>query len=816
MEIDGTKTGPSEKLSGSRARSADDAHRQARLTIGRSSIVEGLQHLDLPNIATVIQDSDSKVVWISSAFESFFGTQHVKMIGRSVGPIIKKVLGSRIEDPESFVEKLLASYAGRTDIENLECHLLAGRRCEERWLAVSSHAIRSGPLAGGRIDHYTDITKHKRAERKISAVIESAPDAMILSNVDGRIQLVNAQTVALFGYERDELLQAPVEMLMPERFREQHRLHRANFFAKPSVRPMGAGLELYGLHKDGREFPIEMSLSPIETQNGLLAAAAIRDVTDRKRTEESLRRVRDELEDRVKQRTADLQESNERFGRESEAREGAMEALIETECLYRALFERSSNAIMLLDPKTMLPIDFNDEMLRLLGYSRHELARLPVAKYEAQETSEEIEIHRDKVLREGGDDFETKLRTKNGDVRDVQVSIRVIDLSGRKVFHNIFSDITDRKRADTALRDSEERFSKAFRLSPESMSIVRLDTEHIIDVNDRFLDMSGYGREDIVGKTVHEVGIWVDARDRERMIESLRNRESIHGKEFLFRTKSGNLRTGRVSADLIEIGGLECLLTTVEDITQRKRADERARQREAELAHVLRLETMGEMAMGIAHELAQPLTAVMNYGEACRRAIQSGGDSRDVILKDLEAIIAQAERASEIIRHLREFVRKHPARQMLICITATVREAVQFLEAELRAKRVDLRLQMSEANLQVQADPIQIQQVVINLVRNGLEAMEACSPENRQLCVSTSETATGLAEVTVRDSGTGLAAGSVESCFEPFFSSKPRGLGMGLSISRSIIKAHGGALLGSANADRGMTFRFTLPQAKGV
>ncbi|MCI0421179.1 MAG: ATP-binding protein, partial [Acidobacteria bacterium] len=274
---------------------------------------------------------------------------------------------------------------------------------------------------------------------------------------------------------------------------------------------------------------------------------------------------------------------------------------------------------------------------------------------------------------------------------------------------------------------------------------------------------------------------------------------------------------GQSVAEMDESGKVTGHVGAATNITERKDAEAEASRHQAELAHVLRLSTMGEMASGIAHELNQPLTAIVNYSRgSIIRLGQRGADSDSALIEVLEHISNLAVRAGDIIRRLRSFVRKEEPKRVLVQLNGVVREAMHFFEEEARRAEIALQLELSREDIWVLADSVQIEQVVLNLVRNGLEALSGNGHESGLLSIKTAALDQHLVQVAVRDNGKGIPEAALPHIFDPFFTTRPGGMGVGLSISRSIVEAHGGDIHVVNNSDGGCTFQFTLPVRNGA
>ena len=242
-------------------------------------------------------------------------------------------------------------------------------------------------------------------------------------------------------------------------------------------------------------------------------------------------------------------------------------------------------------------------------------------------------------------------------------------------------------------------------------------------------------------------------------------------------------------------------------------SQEQLQSHQTELAHMSRLSVMGEMAASLAHELNQPLHAAKNYARGCVRRLLKDPEHDVELVTALEHIAREADRAAEIIRRVREFVQKTGPQVSAISVNDLVQEAVTIINLELKQTRARIACELAPGIALVEADPIQIEQVVVNLALNGLESMREALEAERELIIGTRRYDEQTLEVYVRDRGKGISEEEMKRIFEPFFTTKPEGMGMGLAICRSIIQAHEGRLWVSANDDRGCTFHFTLPIA---
>jgi C4-dicarboxylate-specific signal transduction histidine kinase len=254
------------------------------------------------------------------------------------------------------------------------------------------------------------------------------------------------------------------------------------------------------------------------------------------------------------------------------------------------------------------------------------------------------------------------------------------------------------------------------------------------------------------------------------------------------------------------------------DLTERKEAEQNLRESErryrdaqAELAHVTRVTTLGELTASIAHEVNQPLAAVVANAEACLRWLRRGTPDMDAACRSVEWIIDDGNRASEVIRRVRALASKTSFEKMPLDVNDVVRETIPLVQRELITNQILLRMELAPALPMILGDRVQLQQVIINLLMNGIEAMQSVTDRPRELVIRSRQDEKQQVLVSVTDCGVGISAENADRLFNAFFTTKPSGMGMGLSICRSIVEAHGGRLSTCGNEGPGVTFQFVLP-----
>jgi PAS domain S-box-containing protein len=372
------------------------------------------------------------------------------------------------------------------------------------------------------------------------------------------------------------------------------------------------------------------------------------------------------------------------------------------------------------------------------------------------------------------------------------------------------------KARTATLAESEERFRSTFEQA--AVGIAHVSPEGLfLRINKKFCDILGYSREEMLQRTFQDITYPDDlGLDLKKANQMLSGEIDTYSMEKRYIRKDGELVWANLTVALLrnESGQPQWFVSVAQDISDRKESEQEILQQRSQLAHLSRVHQLGELSGSLAHELSQPLAAILINAQAAQRLLALGPinlqEARDII----EDIVADDKRASEVIGRLRLLFKKGETQHQLIKVNEIVRAVLKLAGSDMVNHHVTAHAVLAEDLPLVRGDQIQFQQVLLNLVMNACDAMANMEPEACQLMISTNLDGNGDVHISVTDSGTGIAPEMLERIFEPFHTTKSHGLGLGLAVCRTIVLAHAGKLWAANNPERGATFHFTLPAEK--
>jgi PAS domain S-box-containing protein len=621
-----------------------------------------------------------------------------------------------------------------------------------------------------------DITELRLAEQELRAsearfrtFVDHATDAFFL--LDDRLKVVdvNRQACNSLGYSREELVG-----LYPRDF--DVGLDEASIERLRQRIATGEILTFETRHrrKDDVSFPVEISATQFEPGGRLLCL--VRDITERKRAEDALKA------------------SEERF---RTLVQFSFDVYWESDAQHR--FIRQEFAEGLIDA----PAPGSE-----IGKTRWEVPYLEPDEEAWRKHRETLDAHL--PFR----DFELARPTPDGEKRYVSVSgMPMFDHKGDFVgYRGVGRHITERKQAELAIRESEQRFRILFEKANDAIFLEN-ERDEIIAVNERACALLGYSREELLKMKVSDLQA---PEMRDHAGSAMRRELERHGGdtfESVDLHRSGRRVVVEVTNTSIFDHGEKLVLSLVRDITERKRSAEALQQMQEQLTHANRVATMGQLTASIAHEIAQPIGAVYNRANAALNFLNRDPPNLEEVREAVSRIGDAADRAREIIAGIRDQVKKAPPRKDMFDLNAAIEEVLLLASNTITKDAIVVKSDFAKDLPSIHGDRVQLQQVALNLILNALEAMRSVDGHSRELRIRSEARHVGDVLVTICDTGPGIAPENLERVFEPFFTTKSSGVGIGLSICRSIVEAHGGSLRAGANQPRGAMFQFTLPGA---
>jgi two-component system cell cycle sensor histidine kinase/response regulator CckA len=616
-----------------------------------------------------------------------------------------------------------------------------------------------------------DITEQKHAEEKLAQlalIVESSDDAITSVAPDGTISSWNKGAERIYGYSASEAEGRPITILSPPDRPDEisqilGRLRRGERIQ---------ALETIRVRKDGLPIDVSLTISPVMDPSGkvIATAAVTRDITAHKREEERSRRLAQ---------------------------------VVDSATEYISTGDRDGRITFM-----------NQAFLRAIGWSEREIygKRFGDVVLSPNNSTGLREQIRAGIVEAGGWKGECLHCRKDGTDFPVYLSVGQLKDSAGRVIGNvgIVRDLTESKRA-------EERFYKAFHLNPEPITIATVSDGRYLDVNESFLRITGYQREEVIGRTSLELKFWERPEDRFKLIQMLEKQGSVRDLEITFRTKFDEQRVALDSADVIEVDGQKCVIAILKDITERKALEKQLRQ-------LQKMEAIGQLSGGIAHDFNNLLGVILGYSELLEEGL--GQDNK--FRKTAQEIKKAGQRAASLTRQLLAFSRQQMLEPRVLNLNTVVADTEKMLR-RLIGEHIDITSRLAPDLGQVKADQGQIEQVIMNLAVNARDAM----PDGGKLIIETRNIALDdeyalhhqptvpgkYVELVVTDSGVGMDAQIQSHIFEPFFTTKElgKGTGLGLATVYGVVKQSGGYVWVYSEPGLGSTFKVYLPRvAEGV
>jgi len=660
----------------------------------------------------------------------------------------------------------------------------------------------------------------KSANAQSLAILASIPDAFISINQEGQIVHMNNNTRQLFGYSREELMGQQHDILVPDRYRSTHSDYWKSFFKNPVERNMNSGLQVLGRHKNGHEIPLQIGLSAYTYLKKNYVLSVIHDISEHKKAQELLAFTRKVLVEA--QRIAHL------GSWEMKIPSGEMTWSDETFRIF-GLQPQTINpsldfALNRIHPDDQQQVTQTYEQLLESGKDfkinfrilwpnqtvRHALSQGELIRDEQNKSIQIIGSILDITDQKSIEDKLAKSRHE----LEIRVEERTRELADAN--RELKKEVSERRQAECALKESEQRFRAIFEQAAVGVAMLDTQNNQFLKLNRKFADILGYDINDLMQQTLCTISHKSDTSSDKQYMQNLvegKIREYSLQKRYIHKSGKEVWVNQTVSPlwALNETPNIHVII--IQDITEQKQIQEETKQHQLELAHLDRLTLMGEMATSIAHELNQPLTAIATYADVALRIVETGADKPKQLMDCLTGARNQSTRAGEIIRHLRKLVSKQAPETSTANINHLIEQVINFAKAEAINQHVKIVLELGNDLPMVSIDEIQIEQVLLNLIGNAMDAMRLADTPGKKIVIFTCLNTENKVQVEVRDNGPGIDEKTLDKIFDRFLSTKQNtGMGMGLPICRTILESHGEKLWATSVPGQGATFYFTLPK----